>query len=190
VAGALDSKNDTSLKEALTRIVGSSGVGYAHEYLSHAAFLAGDSTTITFGLDETRAIVKLPAGLFGRQVTLVRNVPDLANLVGHNTYGLPAISNFPAVDAIVSPNLLQMTISDKHGGAVDKLPDIATALNVEMKDLLLIFVVESVEKAWTFKFPELPKIRMLVTPRDVCTEQALKTGHWPLIGLLHVLCLI
>eukprot|EP00975_Prorocentrum_lima_P043012 9030519-Prorocentrum_lima.AAC.1 len=70
-----------------------------------------------------------------------------------------------------------MTISDKHGGAVGKLPEIATALGVQVEDLLLIFVVESVEKAWTFKFPELPRVRMLVTPRDVCTEQALRTGH-------------
>ncbi|KAJ1392557.1 hypothetical protein B484DRAFT_408451 [Ochromonadaceae sp. CCMP2298] len=79
------------------------------------------------------------------------------------------------MDAIVSPNLLQMTISHKHGGAVDKLPDIATALGVPVSGLLLIFVVESVEKAWAFNFPELQEIRMVVTPRD--TEQALRTGH-------------
>jgi hypothetical protein len=70
-----------------------------------------------------------------------------------------------------------MTISDKHGGAVGKLPDIATALGVQVQDLLLIFVVESTEKAWAFKFPVLLGINMLVTPRDVCTEQALRTGH-------------
>jgi len=161
----------------LKRIVGSSGLGYAHEYLSHAAFLAGDPATITFGLNTARAIVQLPAGLYGRTVTLVRNIPDLENLRGHTTYGLPTISNFPAVDAIVSMILLQMTISDKHGGAVDKLPDIATALGVQEKDLLLIFVVESIEKAWAFKFPVLPGIRMLVIPRNVCTEQALRTGR-------------
>ncbi|KAJ1403323.1 hypothetical protein B484DRAFT_424314 [Ochromonadaceae sp. CCMP2298] len=176
VAGALDSKNDASLRDALKRIVESSGLGYAHEYLSHAAFLAGDPATITFGLNTARAIVQLPAGLYGRAVTLVRNIPDLKNLPG-TTYGLPTISNFPAVDAIVSLILLQMTISDKHGGAVDKLPDIATSLGVAVADLILIFVVESVEKAWAFKFPVLPGIRMLVTPRDVCTEQALQTGH-------------
>ena len=177
VAGALDSKNDASLRDALKRIVGSSGLGYAHEYLSHAAFLAGDPATITFGLNTARAIVQLPAGLYGRTVTLVRNIPDLENLRGHTTYGLPTISNFPAVDAVVFPNLLQMTISDKHGGAVDKLPDIAAALGVAVADLLLIFVVKSVEKAWTFKFPALEEIHMRVTPRDVCTEQALRTGH-------------
>lgn len=107
----------------------------------------------------------------------MRNIPDLGNLRGLTTYGLPTISNFPAVDAIVSNNLLQMTISNKHGGAVDKLPNIAAALGVQEIDICLIFVVESVEKAWAFKFPLLPRIRMLVTPRDVCTEQALRTGH-------------
>jgi hypothetical protein len=174
VAGALDSKNDASLRDALKRIVGDSGLGYAHEYLSHAAFLAGGPTTTTFGLDTTQAVVQLPAGLYGQQVTLVRNIPDLANLLGCSTYGLPTISTFPAVDAIVFPNLLQMTIRDKHGGAVNKLSDIATALGVPESDLLLIFVVESVEKAWAFKFPVLQGgIRMVVTPRDVCTEQAL-----------------
>jgi hypothetical protein len=177
VAGALDSKNDASLRDALKNIVGSSGLGYAHEYLSHAAFLAGDPATTTFGLNTARTVVQLPAGLYGRQVTLVRNIADLKNLQGRSTYGLPTISNFPAVDAVVSRSLLQMTISDKHGGAVDKLPDIAAALGVAVADLLLIFVVESVEKAWSFKFPELPEIRMIVTPRDVCTELALRTGH-------------
>lgn len=69
-------------------------------------------------------------------------------------------------------NLLQMTITGRHGRLVDKLEDIATAMGVQVKDLLLIFV-ESIAKAWAFKFPVLPGIRMLVTPRDVCTEQAL-----------------
>jgi hypothetical protein len=71
VARALDSKNDASLRDALKRIVGSSGLGHAHEYLSHKAFLAGDPATITFGLNTARAIVQLPAGLYGRAVTLV-----------------------------------------------------------------------------------------------------------------------
>jgi hypothetical protein len=94
-----------------------------------------------------------------------------------STYGLPTISNFPAVDAVLSTTLLQMTISNRHGGAMDKLPNIAEALGVEVKDLLLVFVVESVNKAWAFQFPLLPDIRMVVTPREVCTEQALLTGH-------------
>eukprot|EP01031_Cornospumella_fuschlensis_P026761 gene26761-32338_t len=175
VAGALDSKNDATLREALKKIVGSSGLGYAHEYLSHAAFLAGNQATITFGVNPNRNIVQLPDGLYGRAVTLVRNIPDLQNLRGLITYGLPTITNFPAVDAIVSTNLLQMTISDKHGGAVGKLPDIATALGVAVENLLLIFVVESIEKALTFKFPELPGIQMVVTPRD-CVSAAVWVG--------------
>ena len=173
VAGALDSKNDASLLSALTRI---RGVGYAHEYLSHTAFLAGSPNTTTFGLSPTRVVAALPAGLYGRQVTLVRNIPDLKNMES-STYGLPTISNFPAVDAVLSTTLLQMTISNKHGGAMDKLPNIAEALGVEVKDLLLVFVVESVKTAWAFQFPLLPDIRMVVIPREVCTEQALLTGH-------------
>jgi hypothetical protein len=89
VVGALDSKNDTTLREALKKIVGSSGLGYAHEYLSHAAFLARDPATITFGLNTARAVVQLPPGLYGRAVTLVRNIPDLQNLRGRTAYGLP-----------------------------------------------------------------------------------------------------
>lgn len=177
VAGALDSKNDANLREALKKIVGNSGLGYAHEYLSHVAFLAGDSTTITFGLNTAQAIVQLPADLYGQQVTLVRNIADLENLRGRTTYGLPTVSNFPAVDAVVSTNLLQMTISDRHGGAVDKLVNIASALGVTVANLHLIFVVESVEKAWAFRFPALQEVRMLVTPRGVCTREALQTGH-------------
>ncbi|RYH13326.1 hypothetical protein EON65_35920 [archaeon] len=59
---------------------------------------------------------------------------DLAHIRGH-IYGLPTIST--AVDSIIPPvMLLQMTISDKQSGAVDKLPGIAAALGV-MKDLFL-----------------------------------------------------
>ena len=176
VAGALESKNDARLLNALTRIVGNSGIGYAHEFLSHKAFLAGNPNTTTFGLSPSNVVVALPAGLYGRQVTLVRNIPDLKNMQS-STYGLPTISNFPAVDAVLSTTLLQMTISNRHGGAMDKLPNIAEALGVEVKDLLLVFVVESFQKARAFQFPLLPDIRMVVTPREVCTEQALLTGH-------------
>lgn len=121
--------------------------------------------------------MSLPAGLYGRHATLVRSIADLENLRGRNTYGIPTISNFPAVDAVRSPVLLQMTISDKHGGAVGKLREIATALGVQVGELILIFVVESIEKAWGFKFPALEGIQMFVTPREVCTAEALRTGH-------------
>ena len=176
VAGALESKNNATMRDLLQKIVGSSGVGFAHEYLSHAAFLGGRPTTTTFGLNPLGSVVQLPA-LYGRQVALVRNIADLTNMKDLDAYLFPTISNFPAVDAIVSTNLLQMTISDKHEGALDKLPDIASALGVEVKHLLLIFVVESVEKAWAFRFPVLEGVRMVVTPRVICSEQALRTGH-------------
>lgn len=174
VAGALESKNDATLRDALMKIVGSSGLGHAHEYLSHKAFLAGEPTTTTFGLNTSQDVVELPVGLYGRQVTLVRNIQDLTNLP-LTAYGLPTISNFPAVDAILFPNLLQMTISDTHDVAVGKLSKIADVFKVPLKDLNLIFVVESVKKAWTFKFPVVQEINMFVTPRDVCTEEALLT---------------
>lgn len=61
---------------------------------------------------------------------------------------------------------------------VDKLPEIAAAWGVELEGLLLIFVVVSLEKAWVFKFPLLPRICMVVTPRNVRTKDALlTTGH-------------
>eukprot|EP00981_Chlorochromonas_danica_P009859 scaffold2851_cov145-Ochromonas_danica.AAC.1 len=81
VAGALDSKNDATLREALKKIVGSSGLGYAHEYLSHATFLAREPATITFGLTPLQVVVQLPAELYGRKVTLVRSIADLSNHV-------------------------------------------------------------------------------------------------------------
>lgn len=121
--------------------------------------------------------MKLPADLYDRQATLVRSIADLENLRGRFTYGIPTISNFPAVDAVMSPVLLQMTISDKHGAAVGKLQEIAVALGVPMRELILIFVVESIERAWVFKFPALEGVQIFVTPRDVCTAEALRTGH-------------
>lgn len=173
VAGALDSKDNATLKDALKKIVGSSGLGYAHEYLSHKIFVNGDQDTTTFGLSASKEIVSL-SGLHGRNVTLVRNIEDLANLKSVSTYGLPIFSNFPGVDAVVSPYLLQMTIGERHGGAMDKLPIIAEKLDVSMSDLRLVFVVESIQKAKNFKFPSLSEITMIVTPREVCTALTLQ----------------
>ena len=173
VAGALDSKDNANLKDALKKIVGSSGLGYAHKYLSHKIFVNGDKDTTTFGLSESKEIVSL-TGLYGRNVTLVRNIDDLAKLKNVSTYGLPIFSNFPGVDAVVSPYLLQMTISERHGGAMDKLPIIAEKLGVSTSDLRLVFVVESIQKAKDFKFPWLPEITMIVTPREVCTALTLQ----------------
>ena len=62
----------------------------------------GDQDTTTFGLSASKEIVSL-SGLHGRNVTLVRNIEDLANLKSVSTYGLPIFSNFPGVDAVVSP---------------------------------------------------------------------------------------
>ena len=121
-------------------------MGYAHEYLSHAAFLGGELKTLIFGLNASGTVIQLP-GLYDRQIAVVRNIADLTNMKDLDAYLLPTISNFPAVDAIVSTNLLQITIGDRHKGALDKLPDIASALGVEVRHLLLIFVVKSVKKA-------------------------------------------
>ena len=173
VAGALDSKDNANLKDALKKVVGSSGFGYAHEYLSHKIFINGYAKTTTFGLSKFKRIEPL-TGLHGRPVTLVRNIEDLANLQGCSAYGLPIFSNFPAIDAVVSPNLLQMTISETHGVAMNKLELIAKHLGVSMSDLRLIFVVESIQKAKDFQFPSMPGINMYVTPRDVCTERTLQ----------------
>ena len=59
---------------------------------------------------------------------LIRRIEDIGNLL-RSDYGLPIISNFPLIDAVIQPNvLLQMTEGRSHKGAKTALESICEQL--------------------------------------------------------------
>lgn len=126
------------------KVLGDSGLGCAHEFLSHATFLAEGPGTITFGLNTRKAVVRL----------LLACMVDMQHwceaLQIWRICMVATPMRFTPIPIFLrwmplSPVLVQMSISDNHGGALGKLRKTAMALCVRLRDQRLIFVVESIE---------------------------------------------
>lgn len=94
----------------------------------------------------------------------------------HDTiYNIPTMFNFLGVDAIISTYLIQIAINNQCQ-EINQLFNISQALNIEVKGLTLIFVVERMEDVWDFQFPDLKDMKMFVIPRNICNEEQLRSG--------------
>ena len=115
---------------------------------------------------------ELPLGK--RRKVLIRNVEDIATL-RDGDYGLPTISNFPLVDAVLpSAFSLQMTTSKRHDVSNSNLTGILNALHIKASNFSLVFVVPQ-DIISAFKFPEnLGAVNMFVTIPHAVTQDALK----------------
>ena len=86
---------------------------------------------------------------------LIRHIKDIGNLLTTD-YGLPVISNFPLIDAVIQPNyLIQVTESITYKRAVGKLNDIRSQLNErDLKKHAMVFVlnVKNYEKYHFIEF--------------------------------------
>ena len=97
----------------------------------------------------------------------------------HDTiYNIPTMFNFLGVDAIISTYLIQIAINNQYQ-EINQLFNISQVLNIEVKDLTLIFVVERMEDVWDFQFPDMKDMKamkMFVIPRNVCNEEQLRSS--------------
>jgi hypothetical protein len=67
---------------------------------------------------------------------LIRSVEDIEQ------YGLPVISNFKIIDAVIQPNiLLQFTIAKTHGKLTDNYDEIRNGLKGRKNTHVLIFAI-------------------------------------------------
>lgn len=99
---------DSSKKDALHRLkeaIGPAGMGYVHEHDAHQFRLAnlGKAPGITlWSLEgEPARTLCLPI----RRVVRIRTVDDIERLE-EGDYGLPTVSNFPFLDAVMKPNYI------------------------------------------------------------------------------------
>jgi len=122
---------DTTNKDALSRLkeaIGPSGMGYVHEHDAHHFRLAhlGKQPGITLWSLQSKHEETLCLPI--KRVVRIRTVSDIERLE-EGDYGLPTVSNFPFLDAVMKPNyLFQDTIAQNGHPSVAKIPDILKAL--------------------------------------------------------------
>jgi len=153
-------------------IFGSSGVGNCHEYDSHNYFAGLPSATHPCWSYRSQSWVTVPLGDGPRNKVIFRNIDSIGTTLTTSSltprrYLLPSITNLALIDSIIPPNVvLQMTISDKHRGAVNRMKDIRKELG-SPRSVKMIFVVPA-KKVSKFTFPtDLPKcVNMYVTYID------------------------
>jgi hypothetical protein len=174
----LDKKEDT-MCAAIEELVGKSGIGNIFESTAHIKLTTSNTSFTLTPLHKkgARKVSRAPIPLeFPSRVVRLRGVNDV-NLLSDDTYGLPVISNFPLVDAIVQPNiLLQMTVSEeRHKGAVDQLPHLREQLSEQDQTKhRMIFVVPQ-KNLGKFKYQAtLSNIPQFIMCPDegVCAERS------------------
>jgi hypothetical protein len=113
-----------------------------------------------------------------KRKVLIRKIEDIA-LLTEEDYGLPIISNFALVDAIIQPDyMLQMTLSDSHKGAVTKLADIQSKLKGSAHKM--VFVLDAEKNYDKFKYVNdlsavnQYKVRELLTAHLTVSESVKK----------------
>jgi hypothetical protein len=121
--------------------------------------------------------VKLPLGAGPRQKVIFRNINSISNAMLKSVtvplrYLLPSITNLALIDSIIPasiPYVLQMTVSEKHRGATNRMADIRTQLG-EPDTVRMIFVVpEDVVAKFTFPTDMPEYVEMYVTVAKVVT---------------------
>ncbi|RYY82539.1 hypothetical protein EON63_13080 [archaeon] len=122
---------DTTKKDALSRLkraIGPSGMGYVHEHDAHQFRMAhlGKAPGITLWSLQGEHVQTLHLPI--ARVVRIRTVSDIERLE-EGDYGLPTVSNFPFLDAVMKPKyLFQDTVAQDGHPSVAKIPEILRAL--------------------------------------------------------------
>ena len=109
------------------------------ELTAHARFVNSGGTRWCW--KPSNEYVQLDFG--SRSTFLIRDEDDIKSLRS-DSYGLPTVSNFPLVDALMLPDIgIQMTISKSHDVSVNSLPKILKILGIDESAFKMVFVVAS-----------------------------------------------
>jgi len=115
LAGAIQSEERANILSELRSIFEQKGYGVLHEYNAHKTIFSNlqrGELYLLRPLNSKDHLDVLKVNISKKR--LIRNIDDIKELKD-GEYGLPTISNFPLVDAIIKPKyLLQMTISNSH----------------------------------------------------------------------------
>eukprot|EP01039_Chlorochromonas_danica_P007702 gene7704-8509_t len=121
---------DTTKMDALSRLrdaIGPSGAGFVHEHDAHQFRLTYLKKEPGFKIWSLHAQAAKLLCLPINRVVRIRTVDDI-KLLREGDYGLPTVSNFPFVDAVINGHLFQDTIAHSHP-SVAKTLEILKALN-------------------------------------------------------------
>lgn len=138
------------------------------ELTAHARFVNSGGTRWCW--KPSNEYVQLDFG--SRSTFLIRDEDDIKSLRS-DSYGLPTVSNFPLVDALMLPDIgIQMTISKSHDVSVNSLPKILKILGIDESAFKMVFVVPK-EGLPAFNFPKnLGAVQMYLTiPGGVSEEE-------------------
>lgn len=166
LVGKIRDKFTTDTRCVLTMIFGRCGVGSCHEYDSHNFFCGLTSATHPCWYSNSSNWENVSLGVGPRQKVIFRNINNISEALRQSA-SIPQRYLLPSIALIVSiiPNniVLQMTISTKHRGAVNRMAEIHKELG-KPQSVIMIFVVPDVVIAH-FDFPtDLPHyVTMYVT---------------------------
>jgi hypothetical protein len=123
LAGSIMDKKAESVAQLLRNVLEESAEGVVFERIAHENIYNNLKYGIEYhihNLDSDRVeIMKIKV----QRKKLIRTIADIGKLAD-DEYGLPVISNFPVMDAIVGNYLLQMTTALKHKCAIKKFGQI------------------------------------------------------------------
>jgi DNA polymerase III delta prime subunit len=163
--GSVVDKMDKNLLQMLEKLIGKSGVGIAFETLGHKELTQSKQKYLLKALNKpyqksNKAVDTSMS--FNGPIRLIRTIENIGELE-EGEYGLPVISNFALIDAVIQPNtLINFTISNTHKGAVGSLDSILEQL--QDPDNARIVIVTKRTNLDSFRYMnELSKIRQYVT---------------------------
>lgn len=136
LAGFICNSSNHGALARLKEAIGSSGMGCLHEHDAHQFRLKHleDGCITLWSLEnESQRILQLPI----KRVVRIRTVKDIERLE-EGEYGLPTLSNFPFLDAVMKPHyIFQDTIAQGSHPSEAKIPEILKALKAEAKVVLV-----------------------------------------------------
>jgi hypothetical protein len=105
-----------------------------HEYIYNTLRCGKSiSTTQLCGKGYTTPKLSIERPL--KRKVFIRKLEDIRLLNPNEDYGIPIIPNFPLIDALIGPDILfQMTVSEVHKGAIDKLDPLVDELQAMIKN--------------------------------------------------------
>jgi len=141
LAGHICNAANRDALSRLSKAIGPSGMGWVHEHDAHQFRLThlGKAPGITLWSLQGKPEKTLCLPI--KRVVRIRSVSDIERLK-EGDYGLPTVSNFPFLDAVMKPHyLFQDTIAKDRHPSVAKVPEILKALKKHTTDSSGSFVL-------------------------------------------------
>jgi hypothetical protein len=142
LTGCLKDSLDVNLWNEISNLLGRTVTGIVYESLGHKTLIASDHKYTAKNINtKAKKFKTFEKSFFGMRRYLIRSVEDIEQLP-NNVYGLPVISNFKIIDAVIQPNiLLQFTVAKTHGKLTDNYDEIRNGLKGRKNTHVLIFVI-------------------------------------------------